>query len=63
YYDSYVEYQSRILDQFDAMSSEYGFHLVDATRSVHTVFTELKRGIHKLVRGMKPASPEILGGE
>jgi dTMP kinase len=63
YYDSYVDYQSRILEQFDAMSSEYGFHLIDATRSVHTVFTELKRGIHKLVRAMKPASPEILGDE
>jgi len=59
YYDSYVEYQSRIIDQFDAMVSEFGFHLVDATRSVHAVFTDLKRGIHKLVRGMKPASPEL----
>lgn len=63
YYDSYVEYQSRILDQFDAMSGEYGFHLIDATRSVHAVFDELKRGIHKLVRGMKPAAPELLGVE
>jgi dTMP kinase len=63
YYDSYVKYQLRILDQFDAMASEFGFHLVDATRSVHAVFAELKRGIHKLVRGMKPASPEILGSE
>ena len=63
YYDSYVEYQSRILDQFDAMASEFGFHPIDATRSVHAVFTELKRGIHKLVRRMKPASPELVESE
>lgn len=61
YYDSYVEYQSRVLDQFDTMASEFGFHLVDATRNVHAVFAELKRGIHKLVRRMKPASPELRG--
>ena len=59
YYGNYVEYQSRMIDQFDAMAFEFDFHLVDATRSVHDVFTDLKKGIHKLTRGMKPASPEM----
>ena len=59
YYESYVEYQSSILDQFDAMIGEYDFHLVDATRSVRDVFVDLKSGIKRLVKGMKPASPEI----
>lgn len=59
YYGNYVEYQSRMIDQFDAMAFEFDFHLVDATRSVHDVFTDLKKGIHKLIRGMKPASPEM----
>jgi dTMP kinase len=57
YHDSYVEYQSRLLTQFDRMSGEYNFHLVDATRSVHQVFVDLKTGITRLLKGMKPASP------
>ena len=28
---------------------EFDFHLVDATRSIHDVFVDLKRGISKLV--------------
>jgi dTMP kinase len=59
YYESYVEYQSRIINQFDAMSNEYNFHLIDATRGIHDVFVDLKQGIHKLIKGMKPASPRI----
>ena len=57
YHDSYVEYQSRLLTQFDRMSGEYNFHLVDATRSVHQVFVDLKNGISRLIKGMKPVSP------
>jgi dTMP kinase len=57
YHDSYVEYQSRLLAQFDSMSGEYDFHLVDATRSVHHIFLDLKRGISRLIKGMKPVSP------
>jgi dTMP kinase len=57
YHDSYVEYQSRLLAQFDRMSAQYDFHLVDATRSVHHVFVDLKQGISRLIKGMKPISP------
>ncbi len=60
YYESYCDYQSRIIDQFDSMASQYNFHLVDATRTVHQVFADLKKGIHKLVKGMKPVSPPII---
>jgi dTMP kinase len=60
YYESYVEYQSQIIKQFDAMSDEFNFHLVDATRSIHEVFIDLKSGISKLIKGMKPASPRII---
>jgi hypothetical protein len=56
YHDSYVEYQSKLLTQFDRMSGEYNFHLIDATRNVHQVFVDLKKGIGRLIKGMKPAS-------
>ncbi len=59
YYESYVEYQSRVLEQFDAMAAEFNFHLIDATRNVYNIFSDLKKGIHKLTRGMKPASPRV----
>ena len=59
YYESYVEYQSQIISQFDAMSGEYNFHLIDATRSVHDVFVDLRDGIRRLIKGMRPASPRI----
>ena len=59
YYESYCDYQRRIIDQFDLMASQYNFHLVDATRTVHQVFADLKKGIHKLVKNMKPVSPTI----
>ncbi len=58
YYESYVEYQSRIIAQFDEMSGEFNFHLVDATRNVYQVFLDLKAGIQRLVQGMKPMSPK-----
>ena len=54
-----IPFQSQIIDRFDSMASQYNFHLVDATRTVHQVFADLKKGIHKLVKGMKPVSPHI----
>jgi dTMP kinase len=59
YYESYVEYQGKLLAQFDAMGSEFDFHLIDARRSVHDVFVELRHNISKLIQGMKPRSPQI----
>jgi len=59
YYESYAEYQGRLLAQFDAMGSEFDFHLIDARRSVHEVFVELRHNISKLIEGMRPRSPRI----
>lgn len=59
YYENYVEYQSRVIAQFDVMAEEFGFLTIDATRSVHEVFVDLRGGIRKLIKGMKPGSPKI----
>jgi len=59
YYESYIEYQGRLLAQFDAIGSDFGFHLIDARRSVHEVFVELRHNISKLVEGMRPLSPRL----
>ena len=54
YYDSFVEYQTRLLAQFDAISDEFNFVRIDADRSIHEVFQSLQVEIKMLVKGMKP---------
>lgn len=42
-YESFVEYQKRIMSRFDAMVEDYGFRVIDASRSIEEVFIDLKR--------------------
>ncbi len=55
YYDSYVEYQTRLLAQFDAIADEFNFVRIDANRSIHEVFQSLQAEIKALIKGMKPS--------
>src|ERR671913_334412 len=43
FYDSFVAYQARLLKECDAMSGEYGFRVVDASRSIRRVAADLRR--------------------
>jgi len=54
YYESYVEYQTRLLAQFDAMADEFNFVHIDANHSIHEVFRSLQAEIRELIKGMKP---------
>jgi dTMP kinase len=58
YYEAFVEYQTRLLAQFEAMVEEYDFHRIDATQSIREVFRDLKRGIQRVLTKMKPISPQ-----
>lgn len=49
YYDSFIAYQKLLLKEFDRMSGEYGFHVIDATRSVRRVASDLRRSIARLL--------------
>ena len=49
FYDSFIEYQKRMLKVFDRMSSEFGFHVLNASRSVRSVSADLRRAITKLL--------------
>lgn len=49
FYDSFIEYQKRMLKVFDRMSSEYGFHVLNASRTVRSVASDLRRAITKLI--------------
>jgi hypothetical protein len=59
YYDAFVEYQTRLLAQFDAIASEYDFRRIDATLSIREVFQLLKAELKGLLSDMKPISPEM----
>ena len=49
FYDSFVEYQTRMLKVFDRMSEEFGFHVLNASRSVRSVASDLRRSVGKIV--------------
>ena len=55
YYDSYVEYQTRLLAQFDAIADEFNFVRIDANHSIHEIFQSLQAEIKALIKGMKPS--------
>lgn len=42
FYDSFVEYQKRILDEFDLMSKEFHFKIVDASKGFKQINRRLK---------------------
>lgn len=49
FYDSFIEYQTRLLREFDRMTGEYGFRVVDASRSVRRVAADLRRTVARVV--------------
>ena len=50
-YDSFVEYQKRLLGEFDKMVEGYGFQVVDASSSVEEVFESVKNRVASIVDG------------
>jgi dTMP kinase len=55
-YDSFIQYQTRMLRVFDRMSLEYNFHVLNASRSVRSVAADLRRAVTKLID--EPAAHE-----
>jgi dTMP kinase len=49
FYDSFIAYQTQMLEVFDRMSTEYGFHVLNASRSVGHVGADLRRAVSKLL--------------
>jgi dTMP kinase len=48
-FESFVNYQTRMLKQFDDLSSEYGFQVIDASQSIEQVTEQLKERIFPLL--------------
>ena len=49
-YDSFIGYQTRMIDQLDQMANEYHFITIDANRSVNDIFFDLRHHINKLLK-------------
>jgi dTMP kinase len=44
-FDSFVNYQTRLLAQFDSMAQEYGFEVIDASHPVERIAQQLKQKV------------------
>ena len=53
-YDSFIEYQTRMLKVFDRLTGEYGFQVMNASRSVRSVGGDLRRAIMKVLEETAP---------
>ena len=49
YYDSFIAYQKLLLKEFDRMSGEYGFHVLDASRPLKRTAAALRRSISRMI--------------
>jgi hypothetical protein len=52
-----VEYQSRLVAQFEALVEEYDFIRIDATLTIREVFQALTTEMEGVLSDMKPISP------
>jgi dTMP kinase len=53
-YDSFVAYQAKLLKEFDRMTGEYGFTVINASRSIRRVGADLRRGVARVIDGEGP---------
>ncbi|HEX7996928.1 MAG TPA: hypothetical protein VF528_00825 [Pyrinomonadaceae bacterium] len=49
FYDSFIEYQKRMLREFDRMKGEYGFRVLNASQPVRRVAADLRRAITRII--------------
>lgn len=54
-YDSFLEYQTRMIEQFDIMAKEYNFVTIDANRPINDIFFDLRQHIKNLSKKKSPS--------
>jgi len=63
FYDSFVAYQARLLREFDLMSGEYGFRVIDASRTIRRVAADLRRAVARVVAERAEEGGEEVGSK
>jgi len=62
-YESFRNYQTKLLQQFDRLAEEYNFNVVDASTDIRTVFEQLRSGILRTLQGEpRPAAVQTTPG-
>jgi hypothetical protein len=56
FYDSFVAYQSKLLKEFDRMTSEYGFKVIRSSRTIARVSADLRRAITAVINAPSDAA-------
>ena len=54
-YESWIEYQTRLIKKLDAIAAEFSCETIDAARPVDEVFFDLRSRIGELLVSMRPA--------
>jgi dTMP kinase len=54
YYASFIAYQTHMLDEFEQMTAEYGFQVIDASRPVERVSADLRRAVLRTINRRAP---------
>ena len=49
-YESFVEYQTRMLREFDNMATPYKFQVIDASQTIEAVFAEETKRLEPLLQ-------------
>jgi dTMP kinase len=60
-FDAYVKHQTALLAQFEAMTQEYGFTVVDASTDIATGFQEVQRQVWPVIEDMVPPGDGTTG--
>lgn len=56
-YESFCKYQGALMTQFDGLTQEYGFEVVEATKRVEMVFRQLRTGIQRVLKSDEQSAP------
>jgi dTMP kinase len=50
-FDSFLKYQSSMIEQFQRLQKSYGFRIIDGNQSVDGVYAELRHDIEEVMKG------------
>jgi dTMP kinase len=53
-YESFVEYQTRLLREFDNMAGEYNFQTIETSPNIEEVFEYIKNSVDPLLESRRP---------
>ena len=59
-YESFVEYQTRLLKEFDNMAGEYNFQIIETSPNIEEVFEQIKSRVEPLMEGRRPKASTIV---